>query len=72
MPAVSVIIPSFNHARYLRQRLDCIFEQTFRDFEVILLDDGSTDQSIEILKEYAVRDQVSHRMDFQIEAVPIR
>lgn len=62
MPEVSVIVPNYNHAPYLRQRLDSIFNQTFQDFEVILLDDASTDNSVEILQEYATKyqDKVSH------------
>lgn len=60
MPKVSIIIPNYNHASYLRQRLDSIFFQTFQDFEVILLDDCSVDNSIEILKEYSINLKVSH------------
>src|SRR5690349_432739 len=52
MPLVSVIVPNYNHAKFLRQRLDSIYNQTFRDFEVILLDDCSTDNSREVLEEY--------------------
>lgn len=43
MPKVSVITPNYNHARYLHQRLDSILNQTFQDFELIILDDASTD-----------------------------
>ena len=57
-PAVSVIVPNYNHARYLPERLDSIFNQTFRDFEVILLDDASTDNSLEVLERYANRADV--------------
>jgi len=53
MPTVSVIVPSYNHARYLRQRLDTVLRQTYQDFELILLDDCSTDESCSILREYA-------------------
>jgi glycosyltransferase involved in cell wall biosynthesis len=60
MPLLSVIVPNYKHARFLRQRLDSIFDQTFQDFEVILLDDCSTDDSRTILAEYAQRPQVSH------------
>ena len=60
MPAVSVIVPNYNHAPYLRQRLDSIFNQTYQDFEVIILDDCSTDNSKEIIEEYRNRSQVSH------------
>jgi len=50
-PAVSVVVPNYNHESYLEQRLESIFNQTFRDFEVILLDDASLDNSWEILKK---------------------
>jgi Glycosyl transferase family 2 len=53
MPTVSVIVPNYNHARFLRQRIDTILGQTFQDFELILLDDCSTDESRSILHEYA-------------------
>ena len=60
MPLVSIIVPNYNHAPYLRQRLDSIFSQSFQDFEVIILDDCSTDNSKEIIEEYRSRPQVSH------------
>lgn len=53
MPTVSVIVPNYNHGRFLRQRIETILAQTYRDFELILLDDASTDESREILREYA-------------------
>jgi glycosyltransferase involved in cell wall biosynthesis len=53
MPKVSIVIPNYNHARFLRQRIDTILTQTFQDFELILLDDCSTDESRSILREYA-------------------
>lgn len=53
MPRVSVIIPNYNHAAYLRQRMESVLGQTYRDFEVILLDDGSTDESRSVISEYA-------------------
>ena len=49
MPTVSVIIPNYNHARFLQQRIDSVLNQTFQDFELILLDDCSTDGSRSIL-----------------------
>lgn len=58
MPKVSVIIPNYNHARYLRQRVDSVLGQTYEDFEVILLDDCSTDESRTILSEYASNPRV--------------
>ena len=53
MPKVSVIVPNYNHARFLRKRIDSILAQTFQDFELILLDDCSTDDSRPILTSYA-------------------
>ena len=58
MPQVSIIVPNYNHGRFIEERLDSIFNQTFQDFEVILLDDCSTDNSVEILKKYAQNPQV--------------
>ncbi len=60
MPKVSVIVPNYNHANFLKQRLESIFNQTFQDFEVILLDDCSTDNSLKILKQYTNHPKVSH------------
>lgn len=53
MPKVSVIVPNYNHASYLHKRLDSVYDQTYHDFEVILLDDCSTDHSRDILSVYA-------------------
>jgi glycosyltransferase involved in cell wall biosynthesis len=52
-PKISVIVPNFNHSRYLEERLSSIYEQTYQNFEVILMDDCSTDDSLSILKKYA-------------------
>lgn len=57
-PKVSIIIPNFNHARFLRKRLNSIFNQTFQDFEIIYIDDASTDQSNEIVREYNNDDRI--------------
>jgi len=54
-PKVSVIVPNYNHAKYLQKRLDSIYEQTYQNIEVILLDDCSSDQSRSILEDYARR-----------------
>jgi glycosyltransferase involved in cell wall biosynthesis len=55
MPSVSVIVPSYNHAPYLHARLESIRQQTFQDFELIVLDDASSDDSVAILQDYATR-----------------
>ncbi|PNV62605.1 hypothetical protein C0033_08590 [Clostridium sp. chh4-2] len=52
-PLVSIIVPNYNHEKYLRERLESIYQQTYSKFEVILLDDCSTDKSRNILEEFA-------------------
>ena len=53
IPAVSVIIPAYNAALSIRKTLDSVFKQSFRDFELIVVDDGSTDQTAQIVTEVA-------------------
>jgi len=52
---VTVIIPNYNHAQYLKQRIDSVLNQTYNDFELIILDDFSSDGSIEIINDYTSR-----------------
>ncbi len=56
MPEISVIVPVYNTAGYLPQCLDSILRQTFKDLEVICVDDGSTDDSAQVLGRYAAAD----------------
>lgn len=56
-PLISVILPVFNSERYVARAMESILTQTFDDFEMIVLDDGSTDSSLEILKRYASLDK---------------
>ena len=51
-PLVSIIVPNYNHALYLEERLESIYQQDYPNYEVILLDDCSSDDSISILKKY--------------------
>lgn len=64
MPVISVIVPVYNVEKYLRRCVDSILNQTFKDFELILVDDGSTDKSGEICDSYINKDnriQVIHQ-----------
>ncbi|WP_316810410.1 glycosyltransferase family 2 protein [Pedobacter heparinus] len=59
MPKVSVIIPNYNHAAFLVQRIESVVNQSFQDFEVILMDDCSTDHSKTIIEQYRSHPKVS-------------
>ena len=56
---VSVIIPNYNHAPFLKQRIDSVLSQTFQDFELIILDDCSTDSSREIIEQCRSNPKIS-------------
>ena len=55
-PKLSIIVPVYNGEKYLNKCLDSILEQTFADYECILINDGSTDGSKEICGTYAEKD----------------
>jgi glycosyltransferase involved in cell wall biosynthesis len=50
-PLLSIIVPSYNHCQYLCERLSSIYAQSFLDFELIILDDASSDGSVQVIKE---------------------
>lgn len=56
MPAISVVVPVYNVEKYLRRCLNSILNQTFTDWEAVFINDGSQDNSLDILKEYANKD----------------
>ncbi|MEF2621743.1 MAG: glycosyltransferase family 2 protein, partial [Xylanibacter rarus] len=55
-PKISIIVPVYNVERYLPRCIDSILKQTFTDFELLLIDDGSKDNSGNICDEYAQKD----------------
>ncbi|KAJ9727908.1 glycosyltransferase family 2 protein, partial [Campylobacter jejuni] len=57
IPLVSVIIPIYNVEKYLRECLDSVVNQTLREIEIILINDGSTDNCGKICDEYAAKDK---------------
>src|SRR5690348_472074 len=63
MPEISVLIPVYNTEKYIGKTIESVLNQTFRDFELIILDDCSTDKTYEICSKYATSDQrvVLHR-----------
>ena len=56
---ISIIIPVYNVEKYLRECLDSILAQSYKDFEIILVDDGSTDSSGNICDEYSMKYDLS-------------
>lgn len=62
-PKVSIVIPVYNVEKYLRECLDSAINQTLEEIEIICVNDGSTDSSLEILREYEARDPRVHVID---------
>src|SRR5262245_43125115 len=58
IPRVSVVMANFNYARYLRAAIDSVLNQTLRDLELIVVDDGSTDDSRSIIESYLADSRV--------------
>ncbi|MBC7888339.1 MAG: glycosyltransferase [Ferruginibacter sp.] len=56
LPLASVILPVYNQEKYLEETIESILHQSFQDFELIILDDGSTDHSAQIIRQYAKKD----------------
>ncbi|MBD2517426.1 glycosyltransferase [Nostoc sp. FACHB-973] len=52
MPRVSVIIPSYNHEKYVYEAIQSVLEQTYQDWEIIITDDGSTDRTVNVIKQF--------------------
>ena len=59
-PSVSIIVPNYNHAKFLKQRIDSILSQTYDDYELIILYDCSTDNSKDIIESYRGNPHVAH------------
>ena len=70
-PKVSIVIPVYNSAKYLRECIDSVLAQFFSDWEVVAVDDGSSDDSPAILDEYAAKDsriKVIHKANGGVSA----
>lgn len=63
MPLVSVVIPVYNGERFLRESLESVFAQSFLDYEIVCVDDGSTDGSCALLKQYGARLRVIQQVN---------
>jgi len=60
-PAVSVVIPSYNHARFIARAVDSVLSSSFTDLELVIVDDGSTDDTLEVLRPFRVNPRVRVR-----------
>src|ERR1700689_1308817 len=56
LPLISVTLPNYNHGRFLAEAFDSIISQTYGNWEILFVDDGSTDDSREIAERYASQD----------------
>lgn len=65
-PKVSIIIPVYNEERKIKNCLDSIFSQSYKDFEVLIIDDNSTDKTLEIVRNYKVRILKNGKKDYDI------
>lgn len=63
---VAIIVPVYNMEKYLRQSLDSLINQTFKDIEIICFNDASTDGSLAILQEYAAKDKRVQIVDSEV------
>ena len=57
-PLVTVYITNFNYGRYIKDSIDSVLNQSFQNFELLIIDDGSTDNSIEIINKYSDNDKI--------------
>ena len=52
MPRVSIVIPSYNHEKFVRECIQSVLDQTYQDFEIVITDDGSPDGTVNVIKEF--------------------
>ena len=60
MPRVSIVLPVYNGSKYIRKSIDSIVNQTYKDWELIIVNDCSTDNTISIVEEYVIKDERIH------------
>lgn len=61
-PKVSVIVPNYNHGKYIVERLDSIIKQSYKNIELIILDDNSTDDSVKLINEFLKNNNITYQL----------
>ena len=72
MPKVSVVLPNYNYARYLDERIQSILSQTYQDFELIIVDDASTDNSLEVIEKYTNDPRITTKFFTENSGLPYK
>lgn len=72
MPKVSIVLPSYNYARYLDERIQSLLNQTYTDFELVIVDDASTDNSVEVINKYVNDSRVKTHFFEQNSGLPYK
>ena len=56
MPKVTIVLPTYNGSKYLRESIESVIDQTYKDWELVIVDDCSTDETLKIAGDYSERD----------------
>ena len=63
LPLVSVLMPAYNHQQFVEQAVRSVWAQTYKNIELIVIDDGSSDRTLEILKRLSLQSPISMKVD---------
>jgi len=68
LPMFSVVVPTYNRERFVTSAIDSVLQQTFKDYEIIVIDDGSTDNTLQALQKYGTRTKVIRQPNSGVSA----
>ena len=72
MPKVSIVLPNYNYDKYLDQRIKSLLDQTYKDFELVIVDDASTDCSLEIIEKYNFDSRIKTKFYSENSGLPYK